>query len=221
MGELRKVVLRLPTLLGMSVEDNMAPKLEWLQARIDLDDPQLRKVVLGALSVLSTGIDTLESKLEWLQMRLDLDVKQLRKVVLGRPQLLGMSVKDNLAPTLDWLQGRLDLDAEQSRKVVLAHPQLLAHSIEANIAPKLVFFEKELRLTLPEIRDWVVKIPTGLSYSLANRYRSRLEACRAAGVDGKRYVLSYATSRDELFCKYSGVAPSDLEAIQDRQKAAS
>ena len=43
---LRKMVLRLPSLLGYSVEDNMEPKLEWLQTRLDLDDAELRKKVV-------------------------------------------------------------------------------------------------------------------------------------------------------------------------------
>ena len=44
---LRKTVLRLPAVLGYSVEDNLAPKLDWLQSRLDLDDAGLRKMVLS------------------------------------------------------------------------------------------------------------------------------------------------------------------------------
>ena len=43
---LKKVVLENPSLLAFSVEDNMAPKLNWLQDRLNLDAAQLRKVVL-------------------------------------------------------------------------------------------------------------------------------------------------------------------------------
>ena len=32
------MVLTLPALLSYSVEDNMAPKLQWLQTRLDLDE---------------------------------------------------------------------------------------------------------------------------------------------------------------------------------------
>ena len=39
-------MLRLPPVLGYSVEDNLAPKLEWLQNYLDLDEGQLRKFVL-------------------------------------------------------------------------------------------------------------------------------------------------------------------------------
>ena len=45
-AELKKVVLGRPSLLGYSVEKNMAPTLDWLQKRLDLGDAQLRKMVL-------------------------------------------------------------------------------------------------------------------------------------------------------------------------------
>ena len=44
-AELKKVVLLIPTLLSHSVE-NMEPKLDWLQDRLDLDAAQLKKMVL-------------------------------------------------------------------------------------------------------------------------------------------------------------------------------
>ena len=42
------------------------------------------------------------------------------------------------------------------------------------------------------------------------------EACRAAGVDVRR-VLSYAKNSDETFCKRTGIAPEDLDAIRESQ----
>ena len=83
-----------------------------------------------------------------------------------------------------------------------------------NMAPKLAYLEQEIGLSPAELRDWVVKNPTLLGRSLANRYRPRLEACRAAGVDVKR-VLSYATQTDETFCKCMGIEPEALVAARE------
>ena len=52
-------------LLGLSVEDNLAPKLEWLQS-LDLSGS-----VLGVLGY--SVEDNMAPKLDWLQRRLDLD----------------------------------------------------------------------------------------------------------------------------------------------------
>ena len=211
---LRKNVLTLPQLLTLSVEDNIAPKLDWLQDRLDMDAAQLRKMVLKFPQLLGRSIeDKIEPTLDWLQKRLDLDDAQLKKVVVALPALLGLSVEDNLAPTLEWLQRRLDLDPAELKKVLLGVPPLLGLSVD-NMAPKLAYLEQEIGLSPAELRDWVVKNPTLLGRSLANRYRPRLEACRAAGVDVKR-VLSYASQTDEAFCEKIGIAPEALVAARE------
>ena len=196
----------------------VAPKLVWPQRRLGLDEAQLKKVVLLNPSLLSKSIeDNLAPTLDWLQARLDLDDEQLRKMIVALPALLGYSVEDNVEPKLQWLQRRLDLDEAQLRKIVRLDPSLLNKSVEENLEPKLYFFERELlRGSRAELRDWVVKKSPCLSYSLTNRYRPRLEACRAAGVDAKR-VLSYATNSDEIFCKHTGIDPEDLTAIRESQ----
>ena len=210
-AELKKMVLTFPQMLSLSVENNLAPTLDWLQTRLDTDDAELKKMVLTLPPLLSYSVgDKLAPKLEWLQKRLDLDAAQLRKVV-GCPSVLSTRI-DTLESKLEWLQTRLGLDAAQLKKVVLGTP-LLSLSVEENLAPKLESLAREIGLSCAELRDWVVKNPTLLGYSLANRYRPRLEACRAAGVDEKR-VLSYATQTDETFCKCIGIEPGALEAIR-------
>ena len=211
-AHLRKMILRNPSLLWFSVEDNLAPTLDWLQTRLDTDDAELKKMVLTLPPLLSYSVgDKLAPTLDWLQTRLDLDAAQLRKVV-GCPSVLSTRI-DTLESKLEWLQTRLGLDAAQLKKVVLGTP-LLSLSVEENLAPKLEFLAREIGLSCAELRDWVVKNPTLLGYSLANRYRPRLEACRAAGVDEKR-VLSYATQTDETFCKCMGIEPGALVAARE------
>ncbi len=52
----------------------MAPTLDWLQTRLDLDDAGLRKVVLVKPQLLNYSVeDNMAPTLEWLQTRLDLD----------------------------------------------------------------------------------------------------------------------------------------------------
>ena len=196
-AELKKVVLTRPTLLGYSVEKNMAPKLEWLQNYLDLDEGQLRKIVLRQPTLFGRNM---APKLEWLQRRLDLDNAQLKKMVMMSPPLLSLSIEDKIEPNLDWLQTRLDLDAPELRKMVLSHPPLLQYSVEGNLEPKLNFLEEELGLPVSEVRASIVTGPNRLSYSLNKRYRPRLEVCRAAGVDAYP-VLSFSSQTDAEFCK--------------------
>ena len=55
--QLRKIFMTNPTLLYLSVEDNLEPKLQWLQTRFHLDDVQLRKMVLTLPSLLGYSVE--------------------------------------------------------------------------------------------------------------------------------------------------------------------
>ena len=111
-------------------------------------------------------------------------------------------------------QRHLDLDAAQLKKMVVTSPSLLYLSVEDNMERKLQFLAREIGLSRAEVRDLVVKDSSMLARSLASRYRPRLEACRAAGVDVKR-VLSYAKQTDEGFCEKTGIAPEALVAARE------
>ena len=212
-AELKRLVMRNPQVLGLSVKSNIEPKIDWLQSRLDLDAVQLRKIVLQP-RVLGYNIeDNIAPKLDWLQKRLALDAGQLRKIV-RLPAVLGYGVEDNMAPKLDWLQGRLDLDEEELKRLVVAHPHVLGYSIEDNLEPQLGFFEQELGLAVSDVRAGILSSPARLSYSLKKRYRPRLEVCRAAGIDAS-LVFSYSTQTDEQFCKRVGVPLAALRAAQE------
>ena len=79
---------------------------------------------------------------------------KLKKVVMGRPQLLSLSVEDNMEPTLEWMRRRLDLDATQLRKMVLTHAPLLGLSVEDNLAPRLDWLQTRLDLDDVQLRKW-------------------------------------------------------------------
>jgi hypothetical protein len=216
-AELKKVMMRLPQVLGLSVEATLEPKLDWLQDRLDLDAAQLKKMVLRLPAVLSYSVeDNFSPRLDWLQMRLDLDDAGLRMMVLGKPAVLGYSIEDNMEPKLDWLQLRLDLNETELKKVIVTFPSLFSISVEGNMEPKLGFFEQELGLSPSEVRASIVSAPARLGYSLKTRYRPRLEVCRAAGVDAS-LVLCYATNVDERFCKRVGVPLEALRAAQEKR----
>ena len=97
-----------------------------------------------------------------------------------------------------WLQRRLGLDAVQLARVVVASPPLLYLSVDDNLAPKLDYLLRATGLSSSEFRDHIIRVPAIPSYSLERRYRPRVEACLAAGVDPV-YVLTSAPYTDEQF----------------------
>ena len=137
-AELKKMVLTFPQMLSLSVEDNMAPKLDWLQKRLDLGDAQLRKLVVKQPPLLGYSVeDNMAPKLDWLQTRLDLDDAGLRKTVLQLPAVLGSSVEDNLAPKLDFLAREIGLSRAELRDWVVKNPSILGYSLVNRYRPRL------------------------------------------------------------------------------------
>ena len=86
-ADLNRVLRRGPLGARATVE----PKLQWLQARLDLDAAQLRKIVVRHPQLLTLSVERMESNCDWLQSRIDLDDVGLRKMVLRLPSLLGNS----------------------------------------------------------------------------------------------------------------------------------
>ena len=130
--------MTLPPLLYLSVEDNLAPKLDWLQDRLDLDAAQLKKMVLRLPAVLGYSVeDNLAPTLDWLQTRLGLDDAGLMKIVVTCPQLLGLSVEANMAPKLGFFEEVLGLSPSDVRASIVAAPNRLNYSLKTRFRPRL------------------------------------------------------------------------------------
>ena len=62
--EMRKLVLRVPTVLTLNMDKNVNPKLDWLQERLDLSRDELKKICLTLPATLAYSVDkNLEPKL--------------------------------------------------------------------------------------------------------------------------------------------------------------
>jgi hypothetical protein len=71
---LRKLVQKLPSALGVTIEDDLELRFAWLKKRLDLDDKELSKLVKTMPPILGLSIDdSLEPKLAWLKVKLKLD----------------------------------------------------------------------------------------------------------------------------------------------------
>jgi hypothetical protein len=133
---LSKLVQTLPSVLGLSIEENLEPKLVWLQERLSLDDKSLSKLVQRLPAVLGLSIeDNLEPKLSWLQERLELDCKSLCSVIQLLPSLLGMGIETNIDPTIEFYEDCVGSNA--AIQMIAKNPRILGSSLEKRLKPRL------------------------------------------------------------------------------------
>lgn len=81
-------------------------------------------------------------KLEYLQQTLELgmgELSYLREIIVTYPQLLGLSLEDNLRPTVEFFlsEDGADLAVSQLRYFVSYQPAILAYSLEKRIKPRI------------------------------------------------------------------------------------
>merc|ERR1719171_2015055 len=88
------MVLRKPQALAYSVEDKMVPTLDWLQSRLDLNETELKQVILTFPSLLSLSVeDNMEPKLGFFEQELGLSASEVRASIVSAPARLGYSLK--------------------------------------------------------------------------------------------------------------------------------
>jgi hypothetical protein len=133
--ELSKLVQSLPAVLGLSIEENLEPKLEYLQKRLLLDEKELSKLMQRLPSVFGSSTENLETKLEYLQKRLLLNEKELSKLVQRLPSVLSYNIESNLEPTIEFFEDLIGVD--EAMGVLVKDPSFLSRSLEKRLKPRL------------------------------------------------------------------------------------
>jgi hypothetical protein len=180
--KLAKLVTLQPTILNLSVQEQLEPNIAWLQDRLSLDQEGLQRVVLrltpmvgGFAQLLGSNMEeNLEPKLVWLQERLHLDDAGIAKLVKKEASFLGFSLEIN-EERMAWLQTRLLLDGKSLSKLVLSYPSVLHYSVEDNLEPKLAWLQDRLSLDDTSLSKLVQAKPQVLGYSLEENLEPKLK----------------------------------------------
>jgi DNA-binding transcriptional MerR regulator len=140
----------------------------------------------------------------------------LAQMLATVPDILTLSIENNLKPKFSYLRGTLGFSRDQVRFIVLKRPQLLALSLDNNIIPKIDYFLKERRkitaktnadtyrgglgMSKEEIREWIVKYPQTLTFVLESRIRPRVfDAVRlglGVGDEESQAPMNFVTRSD-------------------------
>ena len=98
---IRKLVESHPRIFQLSVEENLRPRIQYLQNRCHLQDSDLASLlknsgagILLGLSVRDNLQPTLDLLSELLLLQEDRSVQRLRRVLLSHPQILGLSLEN-------------------------------------------------------------------------------------------------------------------------------
>ena len=162
-------MLRSPQLLYYQLEENVIPKADWLQRRLNLTDAELKKVFLTQLHVVGNRFDDMDARLAWYQTNFCLDDDQLRRKVLTRSGYLSYSL-EKLEQNLQFLKDRLALE----RKDVPKFAYVIQYS-ESRVEEKLAWLRAALGITDKQSCQMVVAVPSIISSSIENKLEPTLQ----------------------------------------------
>ena len=107
-----RITFQHPTVLGLSVEDNIRPTLRFLAESLHLDGRAVVNICRLHPPLLHLNVDTnLRPTVGWFCKRLDLSPVQLGQIVAKFPSMLGYSIELNLEPKVAFLTRALALRA--------------------------------------------------------------------------------------------------------------
>eukprot|EP00850_Spirogloea_muscicola_P002958 SM000011S19136 [mRNA] locus=s11:996366:1007475:- [translate_table: standard] len=176
-----KVVTQFPWIFNYDVQKDFRPTFKYLQS---LGVPAGRiGYMFRRHPSLMRNRGNFEQKADFL-MQLGLNGEGLAKVVSRAPQLLALSVEENLRPAVKFLNS-LGLEGSDLVKVLQKRPQLLGFT-ERKLRANLAFLE-ELGLNDLEMRKLVNKGPVLLTLSLDNNL-----------IPTRNFFYSKGFSRDDL-----------------------
>lgn len=133
----RTMMIRYPQLLTHSVENVLKPKLEFVETTLlDLQiHDSLRRIVSRFPPIFWLSPDLLQHKVNYLSQKVDLTADEMKGVILTFPQILGLSVDQNVEPTITFLL--TSLTQKELKTFFLYQPSLFAYSLEKRIRPRL------------------------------------------------------------------------------------
>eukprot|EP00850_Spirogloea_muscicola_P001022 SM000004S14892 [mRNA] locus=s4:32935:43984:- [translate_table: standard] len=176
-----KVVTQFPWIFNYDIEKDFRPTFKYLQS---LGVPAERiGYMFRRHPSLMRNRGNFEQKADFL-MQLGLHGEGLAKVVSRAPQLLALSVEENLRPAVKFLNS-LGLEGSDLVKVLQKRPQLLGFT-ERKLRANLAFLE-ELGLNELEMRKLVNKGPVLLTLSIDNNL-----------IPTRDFFYSKGFSRDDL-----------------------
>ncbi|CAB9511669.1 mitochondrial transcription termination [Seminavis robusta] len=119
-------------------------------------------------TMLSFKVSTLKYKMNWFQETFGWSRKQLLKVLSRTPDLLNLSIHDNIEPTVDSVQQAFNLTNLEVSKVLMTNPQLMTLQRDT-LTQKAEWLQRRLDLkSTEELSKIVRRAPNIMNFSIDN-----------------------------------------------------
>ena len=204
-SQVAKLITASPQILGLSIEEDLKPKVQWLLALL-MTKNQVAKAIatFPKLFVYNTERN-LKPRAQWF-LDLGMSKKQVGKVVAACPQVLGYSIEQNLKPKVDWLMA-LGLSRDQVVKSIVFCTTILRCSTARTLKPKVQWLS-ELGLSDNQLCQVISSFPSILKYSISRN------------LTPKKLLLQqvFGTATAEVVLQQPRILGSSYQTLNERLK---
>jgi mTERF domain-containing protein, mitochondrial len=105
-----------------------------------------------------------------------MEASQAKRVMYQAPQVIGLSVEQNVKQKVSFLRDSFQLTDLELRHVLSGMPTLLCCNVDSNLRPKVEYLFKVFGGgNVDELRETILKLPAVLGFSLEERIQPRME----------------------------------------------
>jgi len=155
--------------------DNIMPKCDMLQSKLQLSSADLRKLVLRMPSLIGVSSSAFDDRLDFFTTKVGMSIEDVKEAVLKQPSLLQYGIVSTLQPKLDFFIDELGMDESSISRIVRLAPAVMGLSLTDNLRPKVVSLMKLGALHPSEVGDMVYTSPQELLLSRKNKIEPLLK----------------------------------------------
>ena len=149
--------------------DNIMPKCDMLQSKLQLSSVELRKLILRMPSLIGVSSSAFNDRLDFFTNKADMSIEDMKEAVLKQPSLLQYGINTSLQPKLDFFIDELGMDESSISRIIRLAPAVMGLSLTDNLRPKVVSLMKFGALQPHEVGDMVYTSPQELLLSRKNK----------------------------------------------------
>jgi len=231
-SELRQLILRMPSVIGMgtSEKDGGKPsafdqRLDFFQNEAGMSIKELKEAVVKQPSLIQYGIDSsLRPKLDFFLRELGIPHEHIGRIIHTSPAIMGLALTDTLRPKVASIMKLCALHPYEVGMMVAVSPPTLFLSQKGKIEPALKYLAIALSLDEPrDLGELVLKAPRllrqGLETSLMKKIDLIAEALPPKNMeDSKRVAADILRQNPALFDTSNAVITERIDRCVDAGK---
>ena len=209
--ELASVLSKQPSILHLSVQNSLKPRVDYFRHKLGIASEDLAKVITRNPAVLTFSVeDQIAPRVEFLK-DLGISHENVAKLILRHPQTLQYSF-DGIKEHVNFLAKDCKMNDEEVAKTISRLNTFFSLSLEDNLRPKYEYLIDELGGT----KQTAISFPAYWSLALDTRIKPRHRFMEEYNAAPDPFPMKLLAEKDEVFVKR--VRGANLDAFEAFKK---